>query len=315
MREEVERALQRAVAFRRTVLKEIAYERRLELLEELLRDFFVQQRASLLKWSALTGQSAQVDTGSIAQHVASLVLTEPGQGFKGKGLDLADGSEVKSAAILSGVDRPRWNHNLGTVAIDKARAARSQPAVSQAYLEAASLFYFLFDRVVSEVTGDADVVLRVRAWCVDPAGDEAWRDLLHRFLNGRNETQYNLQLHPPVGYDDSIVVNTLGNLDMADVKVLETRMRGWQVGEEFEIAWVQKPPESVRPINGRSRALPYEGRQARPSRLNAAEDVEPDVDSLRVLLPTVDISKLREAVAADAKALESSPADDEESGE
>ena len=40
-----------------------------------------------------------------------------GQGFRGKGLDLLDGSEVKSAAIISGVDRPKvepQHGNLGT---------------------------------------------------------------------------------------------------------------------------------------------------------------------------------------------------------
>jgi hypothetical protein len=72
----------------------------------LIRDFFVVQRAGLLKWSALTRQSAQIDTGYIAQHMAS-VVSRARTRLQRKGIDLADGSEAKSAAILSGVDRPR----------------------------------------------------------------------------------------------------------------------------------------------------------------------------------------------------------------
>lgn len=308
MRDDVERGLQKAIEFRRAVLRDISHEQRTDLLGELLRDFFVQQRASLLKWSALTGQSAQVDTGSIAQHVASLVLREPGQGFKGKGLDLADGSEVKSAAILSGVDRPRWNHNMGTPADDLKRQERGQPPVSESYFRAPTIFYFLFDRVVD--APEDEIILRVRGWCVNPTEDGAWRDLIHRFLADRAETQYNLQLHPPVGYDDDIVVNTLGNLDMSQVKVLDARLTGWRPGEEFAIHWEMEPPETMPSVSEQCRSLDYGGRQARPSRLMAAQDVDVDIEAIQVLLPGIDVARLREALEAEAEIEDADPGDD-----
>ena len=298
-REDVEIALRRAVELRRNILRTIGASDRQMLLEHLFEDFFVTQRATLLKWAALTGQSAQVDTGYIAQHVASIVLAEPGQGFKGKGLDLADGSEVKSAAILSGVDRPRWNHNMGTPSGDDQRRARGLQPQWQNYLSAPYVFYLLFDRVRDPQLGST-VVLRVRAWCVDAQSDLPWRDLLTRFIESRAPRQYNLQLHPPVGYDDSIVVNTLGNLDMSAVKMLEARMTGLNAGDPFNIEWTQPPPATLYPITGRCLALGYGGRGARPSRLNTAADVTPDFEEIARLLPSVDVNALREASSADA---------------
>jgi hypothetical protein len=289
------------------VLQRIPYDQRLFLLESLLRDFFVEQRASLLKWSALTGQSAQVDTGYIAQHVASIVLGEPGQGFKGKGLDLADGSEVKSAAILSGVDRPRWNHDMGRVADDAKRVARGMQPKWYSYLNAPLIFYLLFDRVV-DGTG-ATQVLRVRAWAVDARNDEAWRSLVERFLESRAGDKYNLQLHPPVGYDDSVVVNSLGNLDLSDVKVLEARMTGLNEGETFHIDWVHAPPESVTPINGRCQSLPFR-RGARPSRLSVAADMKPDMAAIARLIPGVDLTGIAQASAVDIAILGMEQEDD-----
>lgn len=297
MKPEVERALARARDLRRRVLRRVRPDARIRLLEQLFRDFFVDQRQTLLRWSALTGQSAQVDTGYIAQHVASLVLGEPGQGFKGKGLDLADGSEVKSAAILSGVDRPRWNHNMGTPDDDEKRRSRGLEPKWADYLGAPNVFYLLFDRV--EGADDEELVLRVRAWCIDAQEDEAWRNLFIRYVKQRGSSQYNLQLHPPVGYDDDVVVNTLGNLDFTDVKVLDTRMRGLLRQEEFRIHWTLEPPESVRPVGGRSRALPYGGRGARPSRLTTAAEMAVDMDVLADLVPGVDLDAVRAAMKED----------------
>lgn len=298
---DVQDALAKAIELRRRVLQRIPYEERVELLENLLEDFFVSQRASLLKWSALTGQSAQVDTGYISQHVASIALCEPGQGFKGKGLDLADGSEVKSAAILSGVDRPRWNHDMGKVGDDPKRIAKGLLPKSETYLRAPLVFYLLFDRVVEE-NADPKLILRVRAWAIDSRQDEEWRALVGRFLESRSGDKYNLQLHPPVGWDDSVVVNTLGNLDMAEVKVLEARMTGLNLGDTFQITWVQRPPEKLTPIMGRCKALPFK-KGARPSRLSGADDMKPDMAAIARLIPGVDLSEIAEAVSAEQEAV------------
>ncbi|SRR5579875_139112 len=308
MKPDVEAALQRAIQVRRQVLQGLTYADRIRLLETLLYDFFVQERATLLKWAALTGQSAQVDTGYIAQHVASIVLGEPGQGFKGKGLDLADGSEVKSAAILSGVDRPRWNHDMGTVASDNDRRSRGLQPKWQTYLEAPRIFYLLFDRVVDPAL-QGELVLRIRAWLIDAKQDKNWRDLITRFVASRAGNKYNLQLHPPVGYDDSIVVNSLGNLDFEQVKVLEVQMSGLRPNQSFTIRWVLKPRESLAPITGRCIALPWR-RGERPSRLTDAADVQPDIVAIQQLVPHTDLKDLAEATAAEISMLPEVPSDD-----
>lgn len=288
---EVVEALQRAAAFRRELLTQLSADDKRRLLEDLFVDFFVEQWRTLLKWAALTGQSSQVDTGYIAQHVASILLGEPGQGFKGKGLDLLDGTEVKSAAIISGVDRPRWNHNMGTLAQDAKRVAAGKETTSAEYLASPNIFYLLFDRVVNDDGTDIPLILRVRAWCLDAQADTAWRDLVTRYVEGRTPGKYNLQLHPPVGYDDDVVVNTLGNLDFADVKVLEARLHGLGADEDFGIEWIVAPQDQVRPIEGRSAAQPWV-RNGRPSRLTTAADVLPDTDTLRELLPDHDVEAL-----------------------
>lgn len=297
---EVEAALRRAAEFRRELLGQLSPQDRLRLLEDLFVDFFVEQWRVLLKWAALTGQSSQVDTGYIAQHIASILLAEPGQGFKGKGLDLLDGTEVKSAAIISGVDRPRWNHNLGTIAQDAKRRQDEKPTTSEEYLASPNVFYLLFDRVVPDDSDPGPLVLRVRGWCLDGQADVAWRDLVTRYVAAREASQYNLQLHPPVGYDDDVVVNTLGNLDFAEVKVLEARIHGLGAQEEFSIEWVQTPPDAVRPVAGRSAALKWE-RGARPSRLASAADVLPDTETLRELLPTHDVDALVALLQTEAR--------------
>lgn len=94
-----------------------------------------------------------------------------------------------------------------------------------------------------------------------------------RFVDGRKKTQYNLQLHPPVVYDDDVVVNTLGNLDFADVKVFEAR---FVVPDDpleplAGIEWVRALPEGITPVSGRTRATPYEY-GLHPSRLEGAAE-------------------------------------------
>ncbi len=130
--DEIERRLQTQTASERS-----------DLIEELIEDFFVGSRRSLGKWARITGQSSQIDTGYIAQHLASLVLQVPGQGFKGKGLDLRDGSEVKSASIIDGRDRPRWNHNLGTLEADTKRREKGQSTTGETYLTSTPWMFYL----------------------------------------------------------------------------------------------------------------------------------------------------------------------------
>lgn len=254
----------------------------------------------LQKWAALTGQSAQVDTGYIAQFVASIVLGEPGQGFRGKGDDLADGSEVKGAANISGVDRPRWNHNLGTPSDDDDRREAGDTTRSEEYLSSPHLFYLLVDRLVGDSQSPSPI--RVRGWCLDASEDLAWRNLFGAFVSQRTPKQYNLQLHPPVGYDDDIVVNTLGNLDFADVLVFDARVN-LEDRSSPTVDWHSPIAADILPIRGRTRALPYGGPRARPSRLTDASDLVADIGTLAELFPGV-LSPEEEFLIADVSLAE-----------
>lgn len=96
------------------LLSNLSLEKRGEYAMKLLQEQVIEQRTDLHFWRDLTGQPAQIDTGYIAQHLVSIVTGIRGGGFRGKGDDLKDGSEVKSANFLDSLDKqgataPRWN--------------------------------------------------------------------------------------------------------------------------------------------------------------------------------------------------------------
>ena len=96
-----------------TILTTLSLEDRKNLAMQLLQEQVIEQREKLNYWSTITAQSSQIDTGYIAQHFASLQTQIAGQGMRGKGDDLCDGSEVKSANFLDSLDKkgataPRW---------------------------------------------------------------------------------------------------------------------------------------------------------------------------------------------------------------
>jgi hypothetical protein len=283
MKNDVVAAIKTGIVTRRAILAPLTRDQRTGLLEQLFIDLFGQAHVTLQKWGALTGQSAQVDTGYIAQFVASIVLGEPGQGFRGKGDDLADGSEVKSAANISGVDRPRWNHNLGKISEDAKRRTEGKPTASDVYLSSPHLFYLLVDRPVGAPISDGPVPFRIRAWCIDAQKDQAWRSLVTLFVDRRGTSQYNLQLHPPVGYDDDVVVNTLGNLDFSDVLLFDARLSLADRSSPV-VTWHKKLPETYLPIAGRSKALKY-GDPMRPSNLTDAGDLVADAAAIAKQFP------------------------------
>jgi hypothetical protein len=140
------------------------HERRKNLAARLLQEMFVDHRKVMLRWAEVTGQSAQLDSGYIAQHLISVLTGKRGSGWRGKGLDLEDGSEVKSASIVEGVDVPRWNHNF------------SSPAKVDEWLAAPTIYYVLFDMVERDTPR-----VRVRIWAVTPAVDEPYKTVLQRW--------------------------------------------------------------------------------------------------------------------------------------
>lgn len=101
-------------------LKLLSKEQRMQLAKSLIEEQVVKQRNLLAHWSTITAQSSMIDTGYIAQHLVSLQTQIAGQGMRGKGDDLCDGSEVKSANFLDSLDKngataPRWNFMANTV--------------------------------------------------------------------------------------------------------------------------------------------------------------------------------------------------------
>lgn len=100
-------------------LKLLSKDQRKELAKALIEEQVVKQRNLLAHWSTLTAQSSMIDTGYIAQHLVSLQTQIAGQGMRGKGDDLCDGSEVKGANFLDSLDKagataPRWNFTAVT---------------------------------------------------------------------------------------------------------------------------------------------------------------------------------------------------------
>ena len=302
MKDDVVAAIRAGIVTRRAILAPLSIDQRTSLLEQLFVDLFGQAHVTLQKWGALTGQSAQVDTGYIAQFVASIVMGEPGQGFRGKGDDLADGSEVKSAANISGVDRPRWNHNMGKPADDAKRRGEGRLTASETYLSSPYLFYLLVDRPVGGPVSEEPVPFRIRAWCLDAQNDDAWRDLISRYVDQRSSSQYNLQLHPPVGYDDDIIVNTLGNLDFSDVLLFDARL-SLADRSTPTVSWHKKLSENYLPITGRSKPLKY-GDPMRPSNLTDAGDLVADAKVIAEQFPQLSKSKVEDLVRATEDELE-----------
>ena len=167
---------------------------RLTLL--LLQEQVVKQRKMLHVWRDITKQPAQIDTGYVAQHLVSLVTGIPGAGMRGKGLDLSDGSEIKSANFLDSLDKkgavaPRWNflaRNVGDM---------------EAFLGRETLYLVSLD-----LTKENRV--RARIWRVHPARHE---DLIGRYrlwmeqmgrpkLSDPKRPDANFQLFPPRGGSD-----------------------------------------------------------------------------------------------------------------
>ncbi len=143
-------------------------ETRLAVAKQFIEDVIFGQYWQLVAWETVTGQSSQIDSGYLAQQLVSLLTGIPGTATRGKGLDMQDGSEVKAASSLSGVDIPRWNNQVGT-------------RVRQ-YLELPAIYFVLFD---TKVRGEA-FPLRVRVWKVRPTVDFEFKEVVNRWAKGKS---------------------------------------------------------------------------------------------------------------------------------
>ncbi len=173
------------------ILRMLSKEERKALAIQLLEEQVVEQRSLLNHWSTITAQSSQIDTGYIAQHLVSLQTQIAGQGMRGKGDDLCDGSEVKSANFLDSLDKkgataPRWNFTAVT------------RQIMERFLEYPAVYLLSMDL---NLNGG----FRTRIWKVDVTKHEVlkaryieWMEKLgYPKFNAGGEESVNFQLFPP----------------------------------------------------------------------------------------------------------------------
>lgn len=189
--EEYETTVENKVLISKFILALLTEEQRIELCEKLLNEQILVQREKLERWGTITAQSSQIDTGYIAQHLVSLRTQIPGQGMRGKGDDLCDGSEVKAANFLDSLDKkgataPRWNFSAVT------------PRIMERFLNYNPLYLLSIDL-------DENRKIRIRIWAVDVTRHKALRERYilwmntkgyKKFANNNNES-VNFQLFPP----------------------------------------------------------------------------------------------------------------------
>lgn len=188
--------VQNKVLISKFILDLLNEEQRILLCEKLLNEQILVQRKKLEKWGTITAQSSQIDTGYIAQHLVSLRTQIPGQGMRGKGDDLCDGSEVKAANFLDSLDKkgataPRWNFTAVT------------PKIMERFLNYNPLYLLSIDL-------DKNKKIRIRIWTVDVTKHNVLRERYilwmntkgyKKFANNKNES-VNFQLFPPRMFKD-----------------------------------------------------------------------------------------------------------------
>lgn len=179
------------VVIAQTILSSLTLEDRKNLAEKLLQEQVIEQRNKLNYWSTITAQSSQIDTGYIAQHLVSLQTQIAGQGMRGKGDDLCDGSEVKSANFLDSMDKkgataPRWNFTAVT------------RQIMERFLDYPSVYLLSMD--LNPSGG-----FRTRIWKVNVQKHTILRnryiEWMHKLgypkFNAKSEQSVNFQLFPP----------------------------------------------------------------------------------------------------------------------
>ncbi len=173
------------------ILGILSTDERKALAIQLLEEQVSQQRIKLNHWSTITAQSSQIDTGYIAQHLVSLQTQIAGQGMRGKGEDLCDGSEVKSANFLDSLDKkgataPRWNFTAVT------------RQIMERFLEYPAVYLLSMDL---NSTGN----FRTRIWKIYVTKNTVLRNRYVEWMNklgyskfdSNKEESVNFQLFPP----------------------------------------------------------------------------------------------------------------------
>jgi hypothetical protein len=174
------------------------------LAKKFIEEVILPQWKQLSSWNNVTNQSAQVDFGYLSQHLVSIVSGISGNKRRGKGEDLADGSEVKAASCVDAEDTPRWNNvNCG---------AKTVESIQSKLHSFPYLFFVLLD-----TTERGGKILRCRIWAVRPSEDPDFMHVMCEWAKKAESGEIkstNLQLHPPrwEKADLNITTNECGNL-------------------------------------------------------------------------------------------------------
>lgn len=173
-------------------LKLLSTEQRKHLAKILIEEQIVNQRKKLSHWGTITAQSAIIDTGYIAQHLVSLQTQICGQGMRGKGDDLCNGAEVKSANFIGSLDKkgktaPRWDFSATNI------------AKMEQFLDYCMLY-------LTSIDLNPEGNCRIRIWKLDLNIHPVLRDRYIEWMNikgypkfrdNENRHDVNFQLFPP----------------------------------------------------------------------------------------------------------------------
>lgn len=172
-------------------IKTLTIDERKKLICQLLQEQILDQQSKLRLWRDVTKQAAQIDTGYIGQHLVSLVTSLYGSSMRGKGDDLEDSSEVKSANFLDSLDKrgaiaPRWNFSSNDV------------ATMEAYLKVPAIYLVSIDL-------NKDNLFRARLWKINPREHETFNSRYKEWmkvlglpkLRDPKRPGVNFQLFPP----------------------------------------------------------------------------------------------------------------------
>jgi hypothetical protein len=172
-------------------LKDYSQKERNELALKLVQELIRDQRMRLHYWRDLTNQPAQIDTGYVAQHLVSVLTGIEGERMRGKGQDLSDGSEIKSANFLDSLDKkgavsPRWNFTSNDMTL------------ILSYLEVPAIYLVSLDfNPLNRI--------RIRIWKIDPDKHTVFRTRYKEWieklakpkLQDPRRPAINFQLFPP----------------------------------------------------------------------------------------------------------------------
>lgn len=170
------------------------------LAKSFIENVVLAQYHQLTEWQKVTRQTAQLDSGYLGQHLVSLISGTPGRGAgsRGRGDDLIDTSEIKSASALGGIDQPRWNHSN----------FKSKDKIDD-YLSSKFVYFVLFDTAKRY----EEFPLRLRVWRVKPKSDPAFVRVVRSWARAPTRSS-NFQLQPPRWQEGSRVTNLGGNLKL-----------------------------------------------------------------------------------------------------